>query len=176
MCSANHTVWLQIQSCPLTLHKRIALPELNFDLRMLRAVIFTLSDLHSVEVQLSSGGSTAGNARSCTAAHADTVGRPTNLDDQHTHLWRVLLQMPVINLPNATTAPHFPSLPLCLLGSSTCTSICCLSWLHYLLSAVLSRNPIQSTGRSAQVAVPYSAAASTPSIPHAEPDITLFNS
>ncbi len=135
MCSANHTVWLQIQSCPLTLHKRIALPELNFDLRMLRAVIFTLSDLHSVEVQLSSGGSTAGNARSCTAAHADTVGRPTNLDDQHTHLWRVLLQMPVINLPNATTAPQFPSLLVRLLGSSTCTGICCLSWLRYRLES-----------------------------------------
>ena len=151
----------------------MAVPALKFVLRMLRTVIVILSDLHSVEVQLSSGGSATGDAGSCTAAHADTVCRPTNLDDQHAHLWRVLLQMPVINLPNATTAPYFPSLLVRLLGSATCISICCLSWLHYLLSAVLSRNPIQSTGRSAQVAVPYSAAASTPSTPHAEPDITL---
>ncbi len=133
----------------------------EFDLRMLSTVIVTLSDLYSIEVQLSSGGSTTGDARSCTAAHANTVSWPTNLDDQHAHLWRVLLQMPVINLPNATTAPQFPLLLVCLLGSSTCIGICCLSWLQYLLSAVLARNPIQSTGRSAQAAAPYSGAAST---------------
>ncbi len=148
---------------------------LKFDLRMLATVIVILSDLYSVEVQLSSGGSTTGDARSCTAAHADTVRRPTNLDDQHAHLWRVLLQMPVINLPNATTAPHIPSLLIRLLGSSTCTSICCLEWLCYRLSAVPARNPVQSTRRLAQLTVPCSATASTLSTPYAQPDITLFS-
>lgn len=143
------------------LHEQTALLAWNFDLETLRTVIITLSDLYSIEVQLSSGGSTAGNAGSCTAAHANTVGRPTNLDDQHAHLWRALLQMPVINLTNATTARHIPSLLERLLGSSTCTGIRCLSWLCYLLSAVPGRNPVQSTRRLAQVAVPCSAAAST---------------
>ena len=119
---------------------------------MLRIVIVTLSDLYSVEVQLSSGGSTAGNAGSCAPAHANTVGRPTNLDDQHAHLWRVLLQMPVINLPKATTAPYLPSLLVHPLGSFTCSGICCLSCLCYLLSAGPLTNSVQSTGRLAQVA------------------------
>lgn len=61
------------------------------------------SHLNSVEIQVGfvAAGSHTG---SCTAAHAYPIGWAANLDDEHPDLRRVLIQVHVVYLTEATTA------------------------------------------------------------------------
>ena len=62
------------------------------------------ADLDCVEIQLSSRGATTGNTGGSPAPHANAVGWAPNLDDQHAHLGRLLVQMGVVNLADPSTA------------------------------------------------------------------------
>jgi len=46
-------------------------------------------DLNSIEVQLAPAAA-GGNAGGCTAAHADPVGWPADLDNEHANVWILL--------------------------------------------------------------------------------------
>ena len=59
--------------------------------------------LDSVEVQVCPVGA-GGNAGGGAAAHANSVGRPADLDDQHADARVLLVQVAVVYLAQAATA------------------------------------------------------------------------
>ena len=59
--------------------------------------------LDSIEVQVCPVGA-GGNAGGGAAAHANPVGRPADLDNQHADAWVLLVQVVVVYLAQPATA------------------------------------------------------------------------